>query len=74
MESAQVLGGDTWPLQGAAEKGPAPGQTGQQEGRWHLHSGVREGGCETPEMGLQQPESPTAVAIGLDYLSNHFQN
>lgn len=30
-----------WPLQGAGEKGPAPGQTlASVEGRWHLcHSG-----------------------------------
>lgn len=47
----------------------------QQEGRWHLHSDVREGGGhEAPERGLQQPELPTAIAVVLNYLSNHFQN
>lgn len=35
---------------------------------------VEGGGCEAPERRFQQPESPTAIATVLNYLSNHFRN
>lgn len=64
MESAQLLGGDVWPLPGAAEEGPAPGQmlTSRRGGGIATVVGEKEedvkhlrGGCSSQNHPLLQP-------------------